>query len=407
MSTVTLLLVLLLLARWLGRLAASLGQLSILGEIGAGILLGPLVLDLVQPSLELGVVTDLAVLLLVISAGLELHPGELRHELRGRGAVGALLTFAGPLVAGYSLGLTTGLPPLRSAFLGLCISITALAVTIRILSGFGLLRSRVGRIATASALVHDVLAFLLIGVLLQIHDGAPEGGTPMAAFGNAAFRLVLLLSCIVGAQRLIGHWQHRQERGPAPHETPEATIRPETLFTTVLLMALALGGLTEALGFHFVIGAFFAALLMDAGRFPAHASRELEASLVSVSQGFLTPIFFACVGLRISPVTVEQFPFVLAVFATATVSKVLTGRIAGTMVGLPRREAWGLGVILNGRGIMELVMATIARDRGLIDDVLFTCLVSVGVITTAMTPTLFARCLPRPSLDETGVAGRS
>ena len=166
-----------------------------------------------------------------------------------------------------------------------------------------------------------------------------------------------------------------------------------------MLFVLGFGSVSEALGFHFVIGAFFGALLIDKRHFLASRYEELKKTLASVTGGFLAPVFFAFIGLKFDVDAIEEIGFVLAVLSVSIVTKVFAGWIGGRWVGMSSREALGLGCMLNGRGIMELVVASIAYQKGFIGAVMFSTLVLMGLVTTLLAPFLFNRVMPAATLE--------
>jgi Kef-type K+ transport system membrane component KefB len=177
------------------------------------------------------------------------------------------------------------------------------------------------------------------------------------------------------------------------------------VFGIVIVFVLAFGSLSETLGFHFVIGAFSGALLLDKRQFAPARYEELRRTLSSITGGFLAPVFFAYLGLEFQITALADFAFVIAVLAAASASKVLAGWLGGRAIGMSNREAIGLGFILNGRGAMELVVASIALERGFIGQGLFSVLVLMGVVTTLMAPISFNATVDsrmRDSYRETG-----
>ena len=147
-------------ARLLGQLMVRLKQPSLVGEIFAGILLGPAILKWIQPNKPLEGIADLSVFLIVLAAGLEMEMGAVVKSMKGRGFIAAMLGFLIPLTGGIILGSALGLNPITSFFLGLCMSITALPVTVQILSSFNLLQSKIASFTIATSILNDVLGFI-------------------------------------------------------------------------------------------------------------------------------------------------------------------------------------------------------------------------------------------------------
>jgi len=176
-------------------------------------------------------------------------------------------------------------------------------------------------------------------------------------------------------------------------------IGNEALFGLLLLLVLIFGSVSAALGFHFVIGAFFGALLIDRKFFLPSRYKELELTLSSITGGFLAPVFFAYLGLEFKVQVIDSFWFVAVVLLVSILTKILAGWVGGRLIGLSKSDSLGIGFILNGRGVMELVIASIAYDRGFIGQDLFSVLVLMGVVTTMITPLMFRKWV-MPQLEK-------
>lgn len=402
MPLLTSLLVLMVSARLLGQLFARYRQPAIVGEMLAGVLLGPAVFNLVKATPALLGITDLAVFLVVLSAGLEMNFKDIMRAMSGKGLVIAALGFLLPLGAGVAVGLGFQLDAMRTLFLGLCVSITALPVAVRILESFGRLDSDIARYAIAAAIINDVAALLVLGVIL----GWPETGTP----ADVTHSLLLTSGKMLLFFALVGSFNQlltRLERkGVGVHRVPErliAVFGEEALFGMVALFVLAFASVSEMLGLHFVIGAFFGALLLNKELFLASHYADLEKTLNSVTGGFLAPLFFASLGLQFNLMKMHSAAFVVTVLAVSIASKMLAGWLGARWIGLPQVDALGIGFILNARGVMELVIASIAFQHGFIGEGLFSTLVLMGVVTTMITPVLFRRFVQPHRLSASGV----
>ena len=388
MQILTSLLVLIVLARVLGHLFARWGQPAIVGEMLAGILLGPSVLGLVAPSPALSGIASLAIFLVILAAGLEMSFHEIARAMRGRGLLVALIAFALPFGSGVLVAWAFELDLMRTIFLGLCISITALPVAVKMLEELGMLETPIGHHAISTAIINDVLALFILGILLAL----PEQTTwsQVVSTGSVVMaKLLVLVSAVVGLNLLLGWLERRGINVSAGPEKLAALFGPEALFGIVVVFVLAFGSLSEGLGFHFVIGAFFGALLLDQRHFVAARYEDLKRTLGSITGGFLAPVFFAYLGLEFHVEALTDLGFVAAVLAAAIASKVLAGWWGGRLIGMSGREALGLGFILNGRGAMELVVASIALERGFIGREMFSVLVLMGVVTTMLAPVTF------------------
>jgi len=398
-SLLSSLLILIVSARLLGGLFSKLGQPAMVGEILAGVLLGPTVLDAIKPTPSLAGISELAMFLIILSAGLEIHFSDIFGAMRGRGLLVALVGFILPFAAGLLTGALFGEDLMRTLFLGLCISITALPVAIQLMNNLGILHTRIAHYALATAVINDVVALFILGILLNLPQQESIGDI-FGTIGTASWKLLALALGVVALNQLL-EWLER--RKISVHAVPEALVRylgTEALFGIVILFVLVFGTFSEMLGFHFVIGAFFGALFLDQRHFLASRYEELRGTLASVTGGFLAPVFFAYLGLEFTADAFDDLIFPVVVTLVAIASKVAAGWLGGRLVGMPRQEAIGLGCVLNGRGVMELVVAGIAYQKGFIGQGMFSTLVLMGVVTTLLTPFLFRRVFSGESLEQ-------
>lgn len=381
-------------SRLLGEFVRRLGQPAIVGEILAGIILGPAVLNYVQPTDHLAGIADLSVFLIVLSAGLEMELKDVLSALTGRGFVATVADFVVPLMAGLAMGIFFRFDAMHSIFLGLCLSITALPVAVRILEKFKLLNTRIARYSIAVAILNDVVALLCLGVILDM-SGKVAGASSFSALVISILRtsgkLLLLALLIFLVSRLLvwgGTRTHYIERFL---DKVMALFGKEALFGVAILFVLFFSSMSEALGSHFVIGTFFAGLLLSEDVFGSSLFADVEHTLHSITDGFLAPIFFAYLGLHFTLGTFTSPFFVALLVLLAIASKVGAGWFGARWIKMSPAEALGVGIMLNGRGIMELVVANIALQRGFIDQGTFSALVFMGIFTTVITPILFKR----------------
>lgn len=405
MSLLASLLLLIVAARLLGKLFGRYGHPELIGEILAGVLLGPALLGLIKPNPALAGVAELAVFLIILSAGLEMRFNDIVAAMRGRGLALALISFVLPFAAGAAVAAAFKLDLMRMIFLGLCISITALPVAVKLLDGLGILHTRIARYALATAVINDVAALFILGIVLNMPQqstfGAAAGTVAVATWKLAALALVVL------ALNWLLAWLER--RDISVQAIPENLVRvfgPEALFGIVIVFVLVFGTISEMLGFHFVIGAFFGALFLDKRHFLASRYEDLRGTLSSITGGFLAPVFFAYLGLEFSFHSFDDIAFPVVVIAVSVLTKLFSGWAGGRLLGMSDREALGLGCVLNGRGVMELVVAGIAYQKGFIGPTTFSTLVLMGIVTTFLTPLLFKRVFPAEALARYGETQR-
>ncbi|MFP5481862.1 MAG: cation:proton antiporter [Gammaproteobacteria bacterium] len=406
MSLLSSLLLLIVVARLFGRLFARYNQPELIGEILAGVLLGPAILGLIEPNKALAGVTELAVFLIILNAGLEMRFSDIVGAMKGRGLMLAAISFFIPFGGGVLVAAAFGQDIMRMIFLGLCISITALPVAVKLMDSLGILHTPIAKFSLATAVVNDVAALFVLGIVLNLPETLTLGDASVAV-GIATLKLMAMGLVVVGLNQLLNWLEKRNVNVQALPESMIKVFGPEALFGIVIVFVLVFGTISEALGFHFVIGAFFGALFLDKKHFIASRYKDLQGTLGSITNGFLGPIFFAYLGLELQLVSLSEWEFPFIVIVVSIVTKLFAGWLGGLMVGMEHRESLGLGAVLNGRGVMELVVAGIAYQNGFIGPTMFSTLVLMGIVTTFLTPIFFKQVYRGNKLEEYRQESRS
>jgi Kef-type K+ transport system membrane component KefB len=397
----------------LGRLAVRLGQPPVIGEVVAGILLGPSLLgprlsELILPAASgphLGVIAQLGVILYMFIVGLELDLASL-----GRRPHAAVTLAHASILVPFLLGalLALGLYPRLSSsdvpftsfalFLGVAMSITAFPVLARILADRGLSRTELGVLALCSAAIADVSAWCLLAFVVGVAQ-AEIGAALSVAAGALAFIAVMLF--VVGplARSVVRRW------GAAPLSRARFAL----VFLGLLLSALA----TEAIGIHAIFGAFLLGAVLP---HDSAVARDFPRQLEHVTSIVLLPAFFAFTGMRtrIDLVSgVEAWLICGAIVLLATAGKFGGALIAARLCGLGWRAGAVLGALMNTRGLMEIVVLNVGLDLGILSPQLFAMLVLMALATTVATaplldllqPRAAAAATSRPAVGEGGAAG--
>lgn len=387
-------------ARVVGLLFRRIGQPQVMGEMVAGILLGPSFLGLVAPALSarlfpaaslgfLNSISQVGLLVFMFLVGLELNP----RLLRGRGHT-ALVTSHASIVVPFFLGSLLALhlyPRLSDSsvtftgfalFMGASMSVTAFPVLARILTERGLTRTRVGAVATACAAVDDVTAWCILAVVVAIVR-AGGNGLPVwvTVAGSAAYIVLMMLVVRRGLARL----ERRYER--------DGRVTQDVL-GLVLLVVLASAWTTEALGVHALFGAFLAGAVMPKGEGFVHA---LTGKLEDLTVVLLLPLFFAFTGLRTRIGLVdgaEMWMFCGLVILVAVAGKFGGSAAAARLTGMTGRESLAIGALMNTRGLMELLILNIGLDIGVISPAVFAMMVLMALVTTFMTSPLLELVYP-------------
>ena len=364
-----------------------------IGEILAGVVLGPTVLNVMVRNEELTAISELGVFLLVIIAGLEIDVREIVKTSRGRNLITSLLAFLIPIGSGFAVATAFDLALVPAIFVGLCVAITALPVSVRILMDLGQLKSEIGQRIIAVAIFDDVLALTILGVLLDVNNSANSSIDVLGlAIGLTLGKILLLLAGLIFAYRLINKFTDRDNFIELQLDKLLLFMRgKESLLAIMFAFILIFASLTEAVGLHFIIGAFFASMLLSKELVGVAHFQEFEKTTHGMAMGFLAPIFFAGIGLEFQFSSITEWGLLFAIIGVSFLSKIVGGYIGGRFAGLRHRKALTLGIGLNARGIMELVIANIAYREGLIGVQIFSILVIMGVFTTINTPMLLKR----------------
>jgi Kef-type K+ transport system membrane component KefB len=390
LSLIVSLLLMLALAKMLGEVFERMLQPVMVGEILAGIILGPALLGWVNYTADINAICDLAVLLLIISAGLEIKVEDILDSVQGKKIRIALLGFFIPFFSGIMLGILFRFDIMVCVFLGLCISITALPVSIRILVDLKRLKTDVGGHIISAAVFNDVLSLLVLGILLQLRPGTYEHWSDLLInLGFMIVKLVVFITVLLLSYKLLEQiTQFFSETGKQLTRYLDFLKGKGSDFALVMIFVLMFASLSEVTGLHFVVGAFFGAVLLPQPLINRQRMTNVAETTDTITMGLLAPIFFAAIGLEFSFAAIESYGLLLAVFIISFGSKIVGGYIAGRKVGYSAGKSATIGIGLNARGVVELIIAKIALANGLIDLSLFSILVVMGIVTTLVTPSL-------------------
>jgi K+:H+ antiporter len=402
------LLVVVVAARVLGLVGSRFGQPPVVGEIVAGILLGPSLLGRLWPhgaallfppevTDHLGVVAQLGVIAFMFLVGLQLNLAEIREHSRAM----VLISHASivlPFVLGTGLALylypryaTRDVPfGVFALFSGVAMSVTAFPVLARILADRRLQETRLGALALACAAADDATAWCLLALVTGVARADANGGLP--TLGLALAYVVVMFGAVRPLlRRLVARIDGR---GAVSRGVLTA------VFAGLVLSALT----TEWIGIHALFGAFLAGALVphDSG-----LARELAHKLNDFVIVVLLPAFFALTGLRTTlGVLGGAAPWgdLLLVIAVASVGKFGGAFVSGRLVGLSVNDASVLGTLMNTRGLMELVVLNVGLELGVLSPPLFAILVVMAIATTMATTPILDRLVPHAPLARAPVA---
>ncbi len=373
-------------AHALGWLARQLRQPALIGHMTAGVLLGPSVLSYISPSPVLVSASDVALFFVVLAAGLELRIRDVSELLRGGGIFVLLLGLFVPAAAASGLVWALQLPLVSALVIVLCISVTALPVALQILRAFNLLDTPMAKLAIVSAVLSDIIVLMGLSILMEMSRQA--GGAPLAVAGRALLELAALIALV-----LIAHFvcEYIAKRHSA--KLNDTSRHVHSMWTGVLAAFLSAGlGLASArLGLHFAIGAFFGAMMITRDLMGDPHFERFERIVGFVTTALFAPLFLAYQGVKFDLQTLSNYGFLAAILSVAIVSKLIAGYVVGRMSRMSVHTSIGVGIVMNARGVMEMVVASIAYRAGLVDGAMFSALLLIGIVTSMLTPLLLAR----------------
>lgn len=404
--------VLLASARLLGELAIRVGQPSVVGEISAGILLGPSCLSALFPVVGkyivpqtatqghiLEVVSLIGAMFLLLITGLETDTRLIKRHARTAAGVsvgGITVTFA----TGFALGMylpdrLLANPDQRivfALFVATAMSISAIPVIAKVLMDMNLMRRDIGQTILAAGMSDDTSGWVLLSIVAALAAGEEIGGFEVA--GAVVKVLLFLILCFT-----LGRWLLKR----AVEFTQDEIKSRDRLLTVVVVFAFVFGALSQALGLEAVLGAFVCGILLsNMRRIPSTVSHTLE----SIALGIFAPIFFGVAGLKVD--IKDLFDLELAGFALLVIIVACGGKIVGTYLGarlIGKKDHWtalSFGAGLNARGAMEIIIATIGLSLGILSQVMFSIIVLMAMVTSLMAPSALRYTLSRvvPSDEE-------
>jgi Kef-type K+ transport system membrane component KefB/nucleotide-binding universal stress UspA family protein len=389
--------VLLLVGRLLGELMQRMRQPAVMGQLLAGVILGPSVLGALFPAFEhhlfppqaaqrgmLDGIAQLGVLMLLLITGMEMDFSRVSAARRA-----ALIASSCGIIVPFALGVALGefLPAwlipneqhrlITALFLGTALSISSVKIVASVIRDLDFMRRNVGQIIVAAAIIDDTFGWIILSMIIGfartgVLDAASIART---ALSTAAF---LIVSLTIG--RRVVYFLIRWTNDHLTSEMPVIT-------TTLVLMGI-LGLITQGLGVQTVLGAFVAGMLI--GQSPI-LTRHIEEQLRGMIVALFMPVFFGLAGLSVDLRAIATAPalaIALAFVGVATIGKFAGAFAGGALGGLSRAESVALACGMNARGSTEVIVATIGLAVGALDTQLFTMIVGMAVLTTLIMPSM-------------------
>jgi Kef-type K+ transport system membrane component KefB len=376
-------------AKLAGELMQKLGQPSVLGEILAGILLGPTLLGHFRPQIYaalfpstgampivLETVTTIGVVFFLLTAGLEI---DLRSIFR-QGKSALLVSFFGviiPFALGFSaagafprfLGAEAGASRLIFAlFVGTALSISALPVIAKILMDLNLIRTEMGTVVMSSAMFDDLVGWILFSMILGMMNAGSHsfGGVKRTILLVAAFTLLALTVVRWLIDKILPFIQAH-------------TSWPGGVLGFIFTLTLAGAAFAEFAGIHAVFGAFITGIAVGES---THLRKRTSEHIHSIVTNVFAPFFFASIGLRTNFVSNFNLGITATVIGVACLGKLLGAGWGAHLGGMDRRTSWGVGLAMNARGAMEMILGLLALQAGLIRETMFVALVVMALFTS-------------------------
>ena len=390
-------------ARLMNLLFRRCGQPGVIGEIVAGLLLGPSLFGHfcpgiataifgTKPAPSIVILSQIGLILLMFQIGMSFEFGQMR-EARARRALApiAAVSVLVPLSLGIWLGHLSApvfagsiAAPVYALFCGVAMAITAVPVLGRILAGYGLIRHELGVLAISAAALNDVTGWLLLAVVSAIATAtfAPEQ-TALQLAGVAVFSLICFFLLRPAAKHLLKTF---------PLSNGDV---PPTLMSIILIAVFLLGMCTSKLGIFTIFGGFVGGLLVHHDEAFTAAWRRQVGNFVVV---FFLPVFFTYTGLHTNLLGLTSrtdWLWLLIFVAVSIVSKIVPVMLVSRLAGYSTSAALLLGVLMNTRALMELIVLNIGLETGFLPQKVFTMLVIMAVVTTVMTGPLLKVLMPQ------------
>jgi Kef-type K+ transport system membrane component KefB len=357
-------------AKAAGEAMERIGQTAVLGELLAGVIIGPGVLGLVTESEALRALAELGVLILLFEVGLE---SDLADLLRAgvQAAVVALVGVAVPFLVGFGLMRALGHPPLLAVFVGATLTATSVGITARVLADLGRLQDAAAKVVLGAAVVDDILGLIILAVVTAV---AQAGSVSLAAVGMLSVKAVMFLvvAILVGVRLApwLVRWVGRMRaRG--------------TLLVYSLVFAVGLAAVADMIGLATIIGAFAAGLVLAT----TERRARIEDQIKPIAD-LLVPVFFVTVGMKVQPALLNPFAanalFGVAILLTAVA--IASKLVAGLAVYQPGVRRWPVGVGMVPRGEVGLIFAGAGLAAGVLAEDLYAALVVVVMLTTFAAP---------------------
>lgn len=339
-----------------------LGFPTIMGELIAGIIIGPAVLGLIQPNEVIDVLAQLGIFFLMLHTGVETNPREFVSALKksfGVASIGALA----PFLTAMSVALLFGHSINSALFIGITLTATAVVVTLKILKDLGLHNTRLARVIVASCIIDDLLSLVFFSLILSI---VRNGDVSFISLLLVASKSILFFGIII----IVGYYFYPILKKPFQRSNGKG-------FTFLLILGLGFGLFAELIGLHMILGAYLAGLFFREEVASKSLIRKVEDRLFGISYSFLGPIFFISLGFHI---TFEAFTpngviLLVVLVSTSVLVQIISAGGMAKLAKFSNVESLTIGIGMVGRAEMAFILAAIGLELGAISDSVFSILI--------------------------------
>lgn len=360
-----------------GSISKKFKMPEVLGALTAGVILGPVILNLVQYDENIKLLSNLGVITLMFSAGLETD----LEKLKKAGATSSIIAICGiiiPLILGTLCAYMFFDNLTENIFIGVILTATSVSITVETLKEIGKLNTKSGVNILGAAIIDDVLGLILISVVLVVAQSSGTNASSAASslapvFIKAASFCIASLLGIIYLPKYINKFTKKIKAGRG-------------ILTFSLAFAFFMSFTAESLGIAAITGAYIAGLIISSISY----KKYLERNMGSISTGFLSPIFFASVGIEanLKGLNREVIFITLVMFAVAVIGKLLGCGGAARLLKMKKSEALQIGTGMISRGEVAIITANIGLQKNIISEEIFLPTLIVVILTTIVTPVL-------------------
>jgi Kef-type K+ transport system membrane component KefB len=390
-------------ARILGEIFRRLKQPAMIGELLAGIILGPTLFGVVRSNDSLEMLSNIAIFFVLLFIGLEMDIRQIKRT--GKSAIViSLVSLTLPFLAGYEISIAFGQNMAQSLFMGLLLSVTSVPVSAMILVELGILKSKIGATVLSAAIVDDIISLVILAVILQLSKSGVTGihNINMNTIGVSAIEITVFLAAIAFLAYIvhkINIWfPQRLEWFFVKAKTREA------IFGILIIVAITISLFAQYAGLHFIIGTFFAGLIFSEKLLGKREADHAYGIVSGITFGFFAPLYFAIIGMKFSGQSLaDSIPYLVILIGAGMLTKTIGGYFGARIFKYDSTESLAIASLLNGRGTVGLAITGVALSSGILDIRLYSVAVSICFITTMLTPVLAKPFLHRIQVIKDGV----